>query len=635
MDPLAAYQSAGLTGELKREGDHWKTVCPLHQDGKASFTVFEDGGFQCFGCGEHGDLTDFYMTLHKCTNTEAAEELGRLLGIDDSKPSAPAPKPKPARDISNPKPIDDAEVHAWVQALEDRPALQDWVNQHRGFTPGLLACAKVGLDVAAARITLPVKDGNTFRDVRKWRIPDEIATAHGMTPSTSDATMLPYRSGDGTGRARVYDPLCEITEKDSPLLFFAEGEWDCLRLRDAGCAAFTITDGAGKWPDGRSLNPPPDLTGRTVYILGDNDDAGNKHNQVGAVNCYIAGAEEVHCVDWPEGTPAKHDVSDWLNAGHTIDELLQYARRVPKPRAVVPYKRRWTGLELANTNFPDPVWIVPRIIPEGTTLLAGRPKLGKSWLALQIAHAKAIGGVALGERVEAGRVLFCALEDNARRLKERMDGQHWPAAAQAATDFVLEIAIDELENLLSAEAFDLAIIDTFSKLVNGSGMNHNDQGEMTAAWGRIHALGIRTGTSILVLEHHNKAYTGDPVQDIIGNTAKAAVVDCVAGLYRERGQAKATLAITGRDVEERSIELRFEPADLAWFPVEEVPGGVDRKHAPAILAVLEAGPNSISGVSRALGGISKKGVRDTLAALANSGRVRLTADERWELYEGE
>jgi len=634
QDPPGAYVRAGLTGELKREGTCWKAVCPLHADSDPSFTVYADGGWKCFGCDKRGDLTDFYKELHGCDNARAAEELGRLLGIADSKPSTP-PKPKPAPDISRPKPIDDADVYTWKQNLQDRPQLLAWLNDHRGYEPGILELAHVGLNVPQARITLPVSDGNNFRDVRGWRIPDEIATAHGLTPDEDQSTMKgPAKKPDGSSRPRLYDPGLHVAG-NSPLLFFAEGEWDCLRLLQAGHAAFTITCGASKWPDGRSLNPPPDLTGRTIYIIGDNDQAGDRHNEVGAANCYIAGAEEVYSVGWPEGTPEKHDVSDWLNSGRTLEELLQYASRVPKPRVTVPYKRRWTGIELANTDFPEPVWIVPRIIPEGTTLLAGRPKLGKSWLALQIAHAKAIGGVALGERVEAGRVLFCALEDNARRLKDRMDGQHWPAAAQAAVDFILETTLDEFESLLSAETFDLAIIDTFSKLVNGSGMNHNDQGEMTAAWGRIHALGIRTGTSILVLEHHNKAYTGDPVQDIIGNTAKAAVVDCVAGLYRERGQAKATLAITGRDVEERTLELRFEPADLAWFPTEELPGGVDHKHAPAILAVLEAGPNSISGVSRALGGISKKGVRDTLAALANSGRVRLTADERWELYEGE
>jgi hypothetical protein len=49
-------------------------------------------------------------------------------------------------------------------------------------------------------------------------------------------------------------------------------------------------------------------------------------------------------------------------------------------------KTRWTIGELAAADFPAPKWAVPGIIPVGLTFLAGRPKLGKSWLALQVAE---------------------------------------------------------------------------------------------------------------------------------------------------------------------------------------------------------------------------------------------------------
>ena len=72
-------------------------------------------------------------------------------------------------------------------------------------------------------------------------------------------------------------------------------------------------------------------------------------------------------------------------------------------------------------DFPEPRWIVPGIVPEGTTILAGKPKMGKSWLALGTSVAVAAGGVALGtKRVERGAVLYLALEDNPRRLQSRL-----------------------------------------------------------------------------------------------------------------------------------------------------------------------------------------------------------------------
>jgi RecA-family ATPase len=80
-----------------------------------------------------------------------------------------------------------------------------------------------------------------------------------------------------------------------------------------------------------------------------------------------------------------------------------------------------TAAVLADKAFPTITYTVPRYIAQGVTLLAGKPKAGKSWLALNIAEAVANGGSVLGEKVEQGDVLYLALEDNERRLKRRLD----------------------------------------------------------------------------------------------------------------------------------------------------------------------------------------------------------------------
>src|SRR5436190_17685404 len=80
-----------------------------------------------------------------------------------------------------------------------------------------------------------------------------------------------------------------------------------------------------------------------------------------------------------------------------------------------------TAAELADMIFPPVSYVVDGYIAEGLTILAGRPKAGKSWLALNFGTAVASGGVALGSvRVEVGDVLYLALEDNRRRLKQRL-----------------------------------------------------------------------------------------------------------------------------------------------------------------------------------------------------------------------
>ena len=53
---------------------------------------------------------------------------------------------------------------------------------------------------------------------------------------------------------------------------------------------------------------------------------------------------------------------------------------------------RWTMAELMAAGFPRAGWVVPGLLPTGLSTLAGRPKMGKSWLALQVACAVGAGG---------------------------------------------------------------------------------------------------------------------------------------------------------------------------------------------------------------------------------------------------
>jgi AAA domain len=77
--------------------------------------------------------------------------------------------------------------------------------------------------------------------------------------------------------------------------------------------------------------------------------------------------------------------------------------------------------ELNQMTFDPIKYVVPGYIVEGLTLLAGKPKIGKSWLLLQAAIAVARGGFTLGDvHCVEGDVLYAALEDGPRRLQSRM-----------------------------------------------------------------------------------------------------------------------------------------------------------------------------------------------------------------------
>ena len=82
----------------------------------------------------------------------------------------------------------------------------------------------------------------------------------------------------------------------------------------------------------------------------------------------------------------------------------------------------FTAAELQRKTFPPVSYCVPDLIPEGLTIIAGKPKIGKSWLALDICIAVAAGRFCLGERKPVqGDVLYAAMEDNPRRLQRRID----------------------------------------------------------------------------------------------------------------------------------------------------------------------------------------------------------------------
>ena len=87
----------------------------------------------------------------------------------------------------------------------------------------------------------------------------------------------------------------------------------------------------------------------------------------------------------------------------------------------------FTAAELMEMVLPPVKWVVPGLLPEGVTLLAGKPKLGKSWLGFGMAVGVASAGVVLGtKRVEQGEALYLALEDKQRRLRS-VSASSWGA----------------------------------------------------------------------------------------------------------------------------------------------------------------------------------------------------------------
>jgi len=108
-------------------------------------------------------------------------------------------------------------------------------------------------------------------------------------------------------------------------VYIAEGEKDVDNLRRLGVIATTSPGGAAK-PGGRSKWRPEfarHLAGFDIVILPDTDDAGWAHADTIASS--LAGIAASVCVLRLSGLPPKGDVSDWITAGGTRDQLEKLA----------------------------------------------------------------------------------------------------------------------------------------------------------------------------------------------------------------------------------------------------------------------------------------------------------------------
>ncbi|RUO97991.1 AAA family ATPase [Hyphomicrobium sp.] len=283
--------------------------------------------------------------------------------------------------------------------------------------------------------------------------------------------------------------------------------------------------------------------------------------------------------------------------------------------------------ELQRKDHPPIRYIIPGVVPEGLSMLAGRPKLGKSWLALELAAAVAGGTPCLGEIVpEQGDVLYCALEDNERRLKNRMTkllgpNLPWPHCLTLTTKWerLDKGGVRDIKDWIeSSQSPRLVILDTLAsvrQVTNKEGYAADYQA-LTA----IHRLANDRGIAILVLHHQRKGEAEDPIDTISGTLGIAGCVDTPIILSRKT--AGASLYVRGRDVEETEHAVQFDKALCRW----RIVGDADELHRSdtrrKILATLKEAAGSLGpSVIADRAGLSEPVVRNRLSAMVQAGEV--------------
>ena len=241
-----------------------------------------------------------------------------------------------------------------------------------------------------------------------------------------------------------------------------------------------------------------------------------------------------------------------------------------KPRKKLTYR---TAKELIAADLPPTEYIVDVIIAKGLVVLSAKSKIGKSWLALQLALAVSSGSDFLGFNTTQGDVLYIDLENTPSitqsRLATLLNGEEPPDNLVIVNDYSTmndSFLADISEYLQEHKNVSLVIVDVFQKIKKPKKANQTDYDDIYDNFTPLKELVERYNISLMLVMHNRKMTDPtDPFSNILGSTAIMGASDEVLVISKkERKDIDATLSITGRTVRDGDYAIRFNEPLCKW-----------------------------------------------------------------------
>jgi hypothetical protein len=387
---------------------------------------------------------------------------------------------------------------------------------------------------------------------------------------------FPQRRPDGnggwtwgtSGARKVLYRLPELIEAiaNSHTVLIVEGEKDVENLRRIGVSATCNPGGASK-PGQKSKWRPEFseyLRDADIIIVPDNDDAGHAHAEAIAGMC-TGIASRIRVLDlanyWPE-CPKGGDVSDWLAAGHTREELDALIEKAPdfhldaEPEAGNSKEDILPVTEFAAMSMLSrKTWIVHHVIALAeASVWYGEPGSGKSVLIEDLALHVAAGRTWHGRAVRQGAVLYVALERAgvvARRaiafgMEHGLTTLPF-AVVRGPLDFrdpkIADRIIATITALAARHNADpvLVVVDTVSRALCGGDENSpKDMGLLVGGMSRIQSADLH-----LAMTHHQPAEK----ERMRGHGALLGAVDTTVHVFKS-GAIRLAEVVKSSDHEE-------------------------------------------------------------------------------------
>ena len=227
---------------------------------------------------------------------------------------------------------------------------------------------------------------------------------------------------------------------------------------------------------------------------------------------------------------------------------------------------------IMNTQMKPIEYCVDGLISQGLFILAGAPKVGKSWLALDMCLSIAKREKVLGKATSCGHAVYLSLEDSLIRLQNRLyeltddpsDNLHFAIMAESISNGLPE----QIE--YCRKRFDdlkIVVIDTLQKVRNESESSYSsDYKELSV----LKSLADKLGIAIVLVHHTRKCSDSDPFNMISGSTGLSGCVDgSMVLIESKRGSRTAKLYCVGRDIENAEISLQFDSNLKKWIVTDE------------------------------------------------------------------
>lgn len=235
------------------------------------------------------------------------------------------------------------------------------------------------------------------------------------------------------------------------------------------------------------------------------------------------------------------------------------------------------GKSLLEKDLPPISFTIEKILPQGLFIVAGSPKVGKSWLSLDMCVTVANGKEFWGNSATKGTVLYLALEDSLNRLQSRLkkytdetvtnSNIHFAIRSHKLGDGLVLQVQDFLQRYPDTQ---LIIIDTMQRIRS----NGNDKNAYVSDYRDMEILRQITSNyklSLILVTHTRKMDDPDPVNMVSGSTGLVGAADGAFVLDKaKRIGSKAKLTISNRDTESFEYEVNFDKESCRWQFIADV-----------------------------------------------------------------